>query len=63
MIDWDDEPPPIELLHAEAERIALVVQIREWQDALDIMRWRLAPSPSPPKPKQPVRRRSTGATT
>ncbi len=41
-IDWDDEPlPPIELLHAEAERIALVVQIQEWADAIDIMRWRL----------------------
>ena len=45
MIDWSDaepEPPPIELLHAEAACISLSVQIREWSDALDIMRWRLA---------------------
>lgn len=38
-IDWDDEPPPIEELHAQAALIALDCELREAEVKAECLRW------------------------
>ena len=39
MIDWDDDLPPLEQLHAEAALISLDCELREAEVKAECLRW------------------------